>query len=175
MSVNCRLSQGAVDCRLSEETEYLDELGSGAFGTVYKARNRTTGRLFAVKVMADMGGAGAVQQTAHRGEGIILPRLNHEHIIRSFHSHGWETLRVEIFMDLMDGDLHSLACSLPRRQLLPLAYRVLHQMLQALDYLSSLGFVHRDLKPANIFYTTTAAAASENAEERYHFRLGDCP
>ena len=164
----------SVNCRLSEETEYLDELGSGAFGTVYKARNRTTSRLFAVKVMASMGGARAVQQTACRGEGIILPRLNHEHIIRSFHSHGWYTPRVEIFMDLMDGDLHSLAVSLPRPQLLLLARHVLRQMLQALDYLSYLGFVHRDVKPANIFYTTTAAAASQTPEERYHFRIGDC-
>lgn len=172
MSAICRLFQDTADCPLSQETEYVDELGGGAFGTVYKARNRTTGRLFAVKIVDDMGGIG--QEAAHRGEGVILPKLDHEHIIRSFHSHGWDTRRAEIFMDLMDGDLHSLAYSVPKRQLEPLARRVLHQMLQALDYLSSLGLVHRDLKPANIFYTTTAAAAtSQNPEEQYHFRLGD--
>ena len=155
------------DCELAKETEYLGKLGSGAFGTVYKARHRTDGHLFAVKVLVDAGDH--VQEVAGRGEGVILLELDHEHIIFSFHSHGWGTPRVEIFMELREGNLRSLAYSVPKQQLSDLARNVLHHMLQALDYLASLGFVHRDVKPANIFYNTIAAAAaadSQNPEQQ---------
>jgi serine/threonine protein kinase len=70
-------------------------------------------------------------------------------------------------MELMHGTLESLCKSIsPPCQVL--FRHVLHQMLQALDYLSSLRYVHRDVKPENIFYTR-----STSSSYRYHFRLGD--
>ncbi|KAK4038703.1 kinase-like domain-containing protein [Parachaetomium inaequale] len=146
----------------------LNALGIGAFGTVYRARERNTNRVFAVKVLVRREEPWDVALAlAYRGEGEILPKLNHSHIIRCFYSHGWGTPRVEIVLTLMDGTLSSLAESpiLPRPLL---AKHALHQMLQALDYLSQLGYVHRDVKPDNIFYTILPPSRSGPQQPKHH-------
>ncbi|EAQ86640.1 hypothetical protein CHGG_07893 [Chaetomium globosum CBS 148.51] len=103
---------------------------------------------------------------AYRGEGRILPSLNHSHIIRSFHSQGWGSPRVEIVMSLMEGTVASLNETYPPERRPQLANSVLRQMLPALAYLDELGYVHRDVKPDNIFYNTTGP-------HTHHFQLGD--
>ncbi|KAH6640783.1 kinase-like domain-containing protein [Chaetomium tenue] len=103
---------------------------------------------------------------AYRGEGHILPSLNHSHIIQSFHSQGWGSPRVEIVMSLMEGTVASLNETYPPERRPELANSVLRQMLPALAYLAKLGYVHRDVKPDNIFYNTTGP-------DMHHFQLGD--
>ncbi|KAK4122678.1 kinase-like protein [Parathielavia appendiculata] len=162
----------------------IHELGSGGFGTVYKSRLMPFGRVIAVKVLhkGDQEDEQWEKSTdlAYKGEGTILPSLNHPHIIRAFHSQGWGTPQVEIFMDLMDGTLADLAWSLVRPYR-ALADTVLCQILQALDYLNGLGLVHRDVKPQNIFYTrpprpfpgSTTPDSTMLLLRHHHFRLGD--
>lgn len=57
----------------------LNKLGSGGFGAVYRARDLSTGQFFAVKVLAHRSrpGDGEMMAPAERGEGMILPQLNH--------------------------------------------------------------------------------------------------
>ncbi|KAH6850916.1 kinase-like domain-containing protein [Chaetomium sp. MPI-CAGE-AT-0009] len=141
----------------------LDYLGSGGFGTVYAARERNTSHLYAVKVLVKSPDPMDEDMAlAYRGEGCILPGLNHfqPHIIRSFYSHGWGTPRVEIVMPLMEGSLANLNANHPHHLRPHLANEVLRQMLPALAYLSCLGYVHRDVKPQNIFYTTTTTTTT---------------
>ena len=41
-------------------------------------------------------------------------------------------------------------------------WRVLRQILEALEYIHSLGMIHRDLKPSNVFL-----------DKRHNVKLGD--
>ncbi|KAK4243742.1 kinase-like domain-containing protein [Corynascus novoguineensis] len=121
---------------------------------------------------------------AQRGEGSILPTLDHPHIIRAFGSDGWGTSQVEIVLNLMDGNLASLADRLARPRAL-LAKQVLRQMLRALAHLSALGYVHRDIKPENIFFVRVGGPndGDDKGDDYdngcsplaypFHFRLGD--
>lgn len=73
-------------------------------------------------------------------------------------------------MDLKPGNVEQLISrdvfvedpSLPK----PL----LHQMLQALDYLSHHGIIHRDVKPENILY---GSALSLGQEGKYEYQVAD--
>lgn len=185
--------------------QLLDLLGAGSFGAVYKAVHVPSNSLVALKVMRHRDGLGErAMRMAYRGENIILPSLNHvsnalvsvpvllstldttganrrrrfsqPHIIRCFDSQGWGTPRVEIVLELMEGTLKSLVESVNAPCTFALATGVLHEMLQALDYLSCLGYVHRDVKPGNIFYVSRRPNPQSTTwldVLPYHFRLGD--
>lgn len=74
---------------------------------------------------------------------------------------------VEIYMGLKHGDLAGLVMQ-HRPEFLHaqrVVDRVLHQMLQAIDYLDTLKLVHRDIKPQNILY--------ESHGSDLQFYLGD--
>lgn len=73
-------------------------------------------------------------------------------------------------MELMHGDLDSLVDSNRIEDGDSLAQQVLHEMLQALDYLAHLGYVHRDVKPGNIFYKVDWWAPDARP---HRFKLGD--
>lgn len=76
-------------------------------------------------------------------------------------------------MELMEGDVDSLVSSEEDGYGRTIAAQVLHEMLQALDYLNRLGYVHRDVKPCNILYCLGPRDTTAPHRQLYHFKLGD--
>src|SRR5262245_21529832 len=58
------------------------ELGSGAMGTVYRAKHTKTGRRVAIKMMSPAGGSGDTGMARFKREAAILEQLNHPNIAR---------------------------------------------------------------------------------------------
>src|ERR1041385_8525743 len=67
--------------------EIMTKLGEGAAGTVYKARNRESGQVVAIKVMAPTTGAAlAVKRFAR--EFVTARALNHPNIVHALDFNG---------------------------------------------------------------------------------------
>lgn len=136
--------------------ELLEELGRGAMGVVYRARDPRIDRLVAIKVIAPVEGLdpAQIQQRRERfqREARAAGRLAHPNIV-TVHDVGEEAGRAFLVMELIEGQ--TLAEVLRTRRPLPLdeALAIGEQAAQALDYAHRHAIVHRDIKPANILLT----------------------
>ena len=137
--------------------EVLAELGQGAMGVVYKARDPKIDRLVAIKTIA-LRGQNAKDEREFRerffNEARAAGRLSHPRIITIFDV-GEELERHDpyIVMEYVAGQ--SLEEHLSSGRKLPLAnvLQLVQEIAEALDYAHTQGIVHRDIKPANIMLT----------------------
>jgi len=136
--------------------EISGELGRGAMGVVYHAKDPVIGRAVAVKTLQlSEEGTGLTRaellarfQTEARAAG----HLTHPNIVVIFDA-GEEDGLFFITMELVEGK--SLQNILDAGQMFPLP-RVLHIMEQtcsALQFAHDRNIVHRDIKPANLMLT----------------------
>lgn len=133
--------------------ELLEELGRGAMGVVYKARDPQLHRLVAIKVLLPVERA-RIPETEQRRERFrrearAAGTLAHSNIV-AVHDVGEEAGREFLVMEFIEGQ--SLDDLLRERRSLPLdqVAVLIEQVAQALDCAHRHGIVHRDIKPANI-------------------------
>jgi serine/threonine protein kinase len=136
--------------------EIVEELGRGAMGVVYKARDPVIGRFVAIKIvrLGDFSAAYQIEELKTRlvREAQSAGGLSHPNIITIFDV-GEEDGLSYIAMELVEGV--SLESLLESKQVLEES-TILHiarQVADALGYAHEHGIVHRDIKPANIMLT----------------------
>ena len=124
------------------------ELGSGAMGTVYRAKHTETGQKVAIKLMAPGLGSGNAQARFQR-EASILKQLDHPHIIK-FLGAGKIHNQLFFIMEYVKGE--SLDQVMERRGRISWEEVVTlgQQLCSALQHAHDKGIIHRDLKPANV-------------------------
>ncbi len=123
-------------------------IGEGANGVVYQVVNSVTGRLEAVKVLADSLIGDREQAQRFLREIQLQAKLDHPNIaqVRTAFCEG---ATIVLVMELVDGE--SLNAVLRRGPLsVAGAIRIAEQVLSALIMAHHLGVIHRDVKPANI-------------------------
>ncbi|XP_070700506.1 inhibitor of nuclear factor kappa-B kinase subunit epsilon [Pempheris klunzingeri] len=136
-------------------TNYLwssqDVLGQGATASVYKARNKRSGELVAVKVF-NVVSYNRPHEVQMR-EFEMLRKLNHSNIVRLFTVEELPSKQKVLVMEYCSGgSLLSLleepenAFGLPETEFLT----VLQCVVQGMNHLRENGVVHRDIKPGNI-------------------------
>jgi len=134
--------------------EIIDKLGEGAMGVVHRARDRSLGRVVALKTLStDLGDEDELHQRFQR-EVEAIGRLNHPNIV-SVYDMGEADGRLYMAMELLEGeDLRSL---IDGRTPVPLSdrVRIIAEICEGVGYAHSRGVVHRDVKPANILVTNS--------------------
>lgn len=135
--------------------EILGELGRGAMGVVYKARDPKIDRLVAIKTISIFAHTPEEDHEFRERlftEAKAAGRLSHPGIVTVYDvSEDPDTLNPYIVMEYVAGDsLEKQVAESAERFPLSSALALVEQVAEALDYAHSQGIVHRDIKPANI-------------------------
>jgi WD40 repeat protein len=128
--------------------EILGELGRGAMGVVYKARQVRLNRLVALKMILAGSLAGEEERARFRREAEAVARLQHPNIVQLFEV-GEAEGRPYFSLEFLDGG--SLADKLDGTPRAPRqSAQLVEQLARAIQAAHESGIVHRDLKPGNV-------------------------
>lgn len=135
------------------QIKFLEELGEGAFGKVYKGALKKNGETQYVAVKALKENASAKTKADFRREIDLISELTHENIVCIVGVALREEPLCMLFEFMARGDLHEFLMGrappsgkgLPSMRLLNIAYNIASGM----QYLASHHYVHRDLAARN--------------------------
>lgn len=132
-----------------EDFEIIKPISRGAFGRVFLAQKRSTGDLFAIKVLkkADMIRKNAVEGIL--AERDILISVRNPFVVRFYYSFTCKENLYLVMEYLNGGDLYSMLRNLGCLDE-DMARVYIAEVVLALEYLHSRSIVHRDLKPDNL-------------------------
>jgi serine/threonine-protein kinase len=143
--------------------EIVAELGSGAMGSVFKARDPAVGRIVALKTIhsaALSGEHGGEYRARFYREARASGVLAHPAIVPVFDVGEHEGAPF-LVMEFVEG--HTLADAIRNgeRFALERVCEIGQQLAEALGYAHRQGVIHRDIKPANILMTSREVYGSE--------------
>nr|XP_028606255.1 cyclin-dependent-like kinase 5 isoform X1 [Podarcis muralis] len=131
-----------------QKYEKLEKIGEGTYGTVFKAKNRETHEIVALKrVRLDDDDEG-VPSSALR-EICLLKELKHKNIVR-LHDVLHSDKKLTLVFEFCDQDLKKYFDSCNGDLDPEIVKSFMYQLLKGLGFCHSRNVLHRDLKPQNL-------------------------
>jgi serine/threonine-protein kinase len=131
--------------------QFLEKLGAGGMGEIYKAQDTRLGRIVAIKALPSAKSGDPDRRRRFLQEAQAASGLNHPSII-TIHDVISEGDTEFMVMEFVSGK--TLNDLIPKGGLrVPQALKYALQTSDALNAAHNAGIVHRDLKPANIMVT----------------------
>jgi eukaryotic-like serine/threonine-protein kinase len=142
--------------------EFLEVLGSGGMGVVFKARQPALGRTVAVKLLRDDTAGDPGRHDRFVQEARAVARLQHPHLVQLHEfgeapGAGGATSRPYLVLEYVPGgNLADLLRGSPQPP--AEAAQLVETLADAIDHAHQQGVIHRDLKPANVLLARRAGA-----------------
>ena len=138
-----------VDKHVLRKYEIQQKLGKGAYAVVFKAIDKKTKNVVALKKIFDAFQNATDAQRTFREIMYLQAMTGHENIIKLSNVLKAENDRdIYLVFEYMETDLHAVI----RANILEPVHKqfIVYQCLKALKYCHTGDLVHRDLKPANL-------------------------
>lgn len=127
--------------------EVIGIVGEGAYGVVYKCKNKESGDFVAIKKFKEVEDE-LVKKTMTR-ELRVLQMLKHDNIVEykeAFKRKG----NLFLVFEYVDKNLLELLQEHPKGLDPAVIKKVIYQLCKSIKYLHDLNIVHRDIKPENL-------------------------
>uniref|UniRef100_A0A3Q3XLX2 Mitogen-activated protein kinase 15 n=1 Tax=Mola mola TaxID=94237 RepID=A0A3Q3XLX2_MOLML len=139
---------------ISLKYEIKKRLGRGAYGIVWKAVDRQTGEIVAVKKIFDAFRNRTDAQRTFREIMFLQEFGDHPNIVKLLNViRAQNDKDIYLIFEYMDTDLHAV---IKKGTLLKDIHKryVMYQLCKAIKYLHSGNVIHRDQKPSNVLLDT---------------------
>ena len=135
----------------------LYQIGAGSFARVYRARERDTGAILAVKVLRNRFADDPLKRRAFQHEGQMGHLLRHPNIV-TIEEVGEQNGAAFLTMEFIEGQTLRELVRIRGALDLPKALDVILQITTGLEYAHRRGVTHRDIKASNVLVSSTGQA-----------------
>ena len=170
-----------VDRHVQRKYDIVQKLGKGAYGIVWRAQDKRTKEVVALKKIFDAFQNATDAQRTFREIMFLQEMADHEHIIKLTNVLKADNDRdIYLVFEYMETDLHAAI----RANILQDIHKqyILWQSLKALKYMHSAELLHRDMKPSNLLLNSDClmkvadfGLARSLKKERYEQNERDIP
>ncbi|XP_033123707.1 extracellular signal-regulated kinase 2-like isoform X2 [Anneissia japonica] len=139
-----------IEDHVLKKYEIKKRLGKGAYGIVWKAIDRKTGEVVALKKIFDAFRNQTDAQRTFREIMFLQEFGDHENIVKLLNVMKAENDKdIYLVFEFMDTDLHAV---IKKGGILKDVHKryIMYQLLKATKYLHSGNVIHRDKKPSNL-------------------------
>ncbi|XP_053303224.1 mitogen-activated protein kinase 15 isoform X1 [Pleuronectes platessa] len=143
-----------VEEHISQKYEIKRRLGKGAYGIVWKAVDRQSGEIVAVKKIFDAFRNRTDAQRTFREIMFLQEFGDHPNIVKLLNViRAQNDKDIYLIFEYMDSDLHAV---IKKGSLLKDIHKryVMYQLFKGVKYLHSGNVIHRDQKPSNVLLDT---------------------